>query len=152
MVSHTRNLARQVWINIAVPDPKPSSSGTTTPVIDHATLREDKIRTLHLIAAFLVAVKHHLRAEPGIHHSDYVGLLPGYFVRFDEETSNVHEHSGEYASPISGASTPNGPIAPRLRGVGTTENVATQRTPLLKDQHHVVHFHAVSRFGVFVII
>lgn len=120
------------------------------PDIDPATLREEKIRTLHLIAAFLIAVKHHLRAEPGIHHSDYIGLLPGYFSRFDEETSNVHEHSGEYASPTrtSGSSTPSGPIPPRLRGVGTAENLVTQRTPLLKDQHHVVHFHAVGVSGL----
>lgn len=108
-------------------------------------LREEKIRALHLIAAYLVAVKHHLRAELGTSYPDFDGLLPGHFTKYDQETTNVHEHTGAWESPVntSGTATPH---ASRIRDVGTSQTIyANQRTPLLKDQHHIVHFHKCAR-------
>lgn len=148
MISQTRNLTRQIWISVNVNEPN-----TTTPessnafIAEHQALRESKIRALNLIAAFLFGVKHHLRAEPGFNYPDMIGLLPEDFSRFNHETANNHEHSGGWETPgHSGAVTPH-PHAPshptRIRDVGTAQvrEYHEERTPLLKDQHHIVHFH-----------
>lgn len=140
MISQGRNLARQLWISVGVSD---SSAATRSPedlAKDHQVLREEKIRAMNLVTAFLVGVKHHLRSEPGSHHPDFDGLLPDYFSRFDHETTNQHEHTGDWETPNhnSGASTPH---PTRIRDVGTSQVYPDHRTPLLKDQHHIVHFH-----------
>jgi hypothetical protein len=124
-----------------VPQPKPGSVTSSVDLNEHRALREEKIVALRLIIAYLFAVKRHLRAEHGTDHPDYDGLLPEYLSRFDYETSNAHEHTGPMESPVvmSGNVTPH---PTRLRGISTSQTVdVDQRTPLLKDQHHIVHFH-----------
>jgi len=109
------------------------------------TLKEAKIRTLNLVAAYLFALKHHLRNEPGIHHEDLNGLLPEHFSKYDVETSINHSHSGEFSSPLSISGQESPVVVPRIKDVGTSQTTfVNQRTPLLKDQHHTVHFHSYS--------
>jgi ion channel-forming bestrophin family protein len=135
---------RHLWINVGVPEPKPGNVTTSADLGENRKVREEKICALRLIAAYVVAVKHHLRAEPGIDYPDFDGLLPGYFLRFSHETTNIHEHSGAWESPVdtTGATTPH---PTRIMDVGTSKtNDADQRTPLMKDQHHIVHFHSCA--------
>ncbi|KAF8311239.1 UPF0187-domain-containing protein [Clavulina sp. PMI_390] len=147
-ISLTRNITRQVWISVNVNDPK-----TTTPssseafLAEHQALRQDKIRTLNLLTAFLFAVKHHLRGEYGTNHADYAGLLPREFTRFNHETANQHEHAGEWQTPGNSGNATPAPLHPtRITDVGTThvQEYTDERTPLVKDQHHIVHFHPYS--------
>lgn len=42
--------------------------------ITRAQLTEDKKRLIRLVVAFVIATKHHLRAEGGIHHEDLQGV------------------------------------------------------------------------------
>jgi hypothetical protein len=120
--------------------PKPDFFVTPVDLGERRALRQEKIRALHFIAAYLVAVKHHLRAELGTSYPDFDGLLPDYFLKYDHELANVHEHTGAWESPVdtSGTTTPH---PTRIRDVGTSQTTcADQRTPLLKDHHHIVHF------------
>lgn len=145
MLGQGRNLSRQIWITVSVPEPKVTNSTATvkpTPSrassINHRALREDKVRVLNLIIGYFYAVKHHLRHETGLHHPDMAGLFPEDFSRFDHETSN------HFTAPIrdgaAGDINPP-PIAPRIKGVGTASTYPDQRTPLLNDEYHTVHFH-----------
>lgn len=47
-----------------------------------ASVTEDKKRVIRLIVSFVVATKHHLRAEGGVHHDDLRGE-PGNLTRSD---------------------------------------------------------------------
>jgi hypothetical protein len=143
LISHSRNLTRHMWINVGVSEPKPGTVTASADLGESRKVREEKIGGLRLIAAYVVAVKHHLRAEPGIDYPDFDGLLPGYFLRFGHETTNVHEHSGAWESPIDTTGTTPHPT--RIMDVGTSKtNDVDQRTPLMKDQHHIVHFHSCA--------
>ncbi|CAE6507954.1 unnamed protein product [Rhizoctonia solani] len=107
LMSNVRNLARMLWVNANLPHAsedvkakQPSafmkirgrtyqpSSSIKNPVITSASLRAEKERALKLMVAFVVAVKHHLRNEEGVDHSDYLGLLPADFSRFDNRGFN----------------------------------------------------------------
>ncbi len=57
MVNCVRNLARQMWIAIAVKD----AVDDRRSLLDH---RADKIAAMHLLVAFCIATKQHLRQEP----------------------------------------------------------------------------------------
>lgn len=52
--------------------PPPSLDGKPSPYT-RAQLTEEKKRLIRLIVAFVVATKHHLRAEGGVHHEDLKG-------------------------------------------------------------------------------
>ncbi|OCF37198.1 hypothetical protein I316_01105 [Kwoniella heveanensis BCC8398] len=81
LISTARNLSRNIWVVVSTPQ-SPSPLGTTTddsssrPPLTRAQLTFEKKRLIRLVVAFVVATKHHLRAEGGVHHEDLRGLLP----------------------------------------------------------------------------
>jgi len=135
-VSHARNACRQIWISVCLPPP---DSKTT---LTKESLQEQKIRALHLVVAFLYATKHHLRDEPGINHDDLRGLVPESFSKYFQSSNITESQSASYSSPES-LSGRNSPVLgrPRIVDVGTSKTHVEERTPLMKHQSHVIHFH-----------
>ncbi|KZV85119.1 UPF0187-domain-containing protein [Exidia glandulosa HHB12029] len=88
MMSNIRNLARLVWVNVSPPG-SASETSLSAPATQadlkggkspRTSLHAVKVRTLRLLVAYAVAVKHHLRDEPGPHWQDFKGLLPHRFA------------------------------------------------------------------------
>jgi putative membrane protein len=52
--------------------PPPPTDGSQ-PSITRAKLTDEKKRLIRLAVAFVIATKHHLRAEGGVHHDDLKG-------------------------------------------------------------------------------
>ncbi|WVQ96476.1 hypothetical protein IAU59_003581 [Kwoniella sp. CBS 9459] len=76
LISNARNLSRNIWVVVTLP-PSPSA-GTEGPKLPltRTQLTFEKKRLIRLVVAFVVATKHHLRAEGGVHHEGLRGLLP----------------------------------------------------------------------------
>ncbi|WWC62741.1 uncharacterized protein I303_105338 [Kwoniella dejecticola CBS 10117] len=73
LISIARNLSRNIWISVNLP-PAPID-GSKAPLTKQQ-LTAEKRKVIRLVVAFVVATKHHLRAEGGVHHDDLKGLLP----------------------------------------------------------------------------
>nr|XP_019045471.1 hypothetical protein I302_05861 [Kwoniella bestiolae CBS 10118]OCF24401.1 hypothetical protein I302_05861 [Kwoniella bestiolae CBS 10118] len=73
LISIARNLSRNIWIAVNVPPPPSDGS---QPALTRRQLTAEKRKVIRLVVAFVVATKHHLRAEGGVHHEDLKGLLP----------------------------------------------------------------------------
>jgi putative membrane protein len=137
----------------------PGSKGKTptTDVTLHQ-LRRRKTEALRLCLAFVFATKHYLRGEDGINYADYHGVLPNYFLHYDEMVFNSHQTSmaSTYAatkdgsvdpsrkdasSTRSGSSTPD-PARPdatkRVRPKRSKPQLANQSTPLLAGAHRSI--------------
>ncbi|PFH52381.1 hypothetical protein AMATHDRAFT_2116 [Amanita thiersii Skay4041] len=88
VTSNARNLARQLWVNVAPPpidgDPTFAKGKTPALIITPSQLRKRKIEALQLCLSFVYATKHYLRGEDGMGYADYQGVLPASFGRFDE--------------------------------------------------------------------
>ncbi|EJD52890.1 UPF0187-domain-containing protein [Auricularia subglabra TFB-10046 SS5] len=133
MMSNIRNLSRLIWVNVVPPTSQSTfSSAATLTDKGKASMRALKMRTLRLLVAYAVAAKHHLRDEPGTHHSDFVGLLPPRFA---------HEVKGYGGLDESTASLrPEEAVRRRARGNGGGDLEAGNgggsgsRTPLLEGQ------------------
>ena len=69
----TRTKVKLIWITVCAP---PVPTDGSKPTISRGKLTEEKKRLIRLIVAFVIATKHHLRAEGGVHHEDLDGLLP----------------------------------------------------------------------------
>jgi putative membrane protein len=85
LISNSRNLSRVrlpshldlspplgsddqlIWIAVCLPSP---GSDIKDPSVTRAQLRAEKKALIRLVVAFVVATKHHLRAEGGVHHDD----------------------------------------------------------------------------------
>ncbi|WVR06453.1 hypothetical protein IAU60_003484 [Kwoniella sp. DSM 27419] len=72
LISIARNLSRNIWVTVALPPATPDGG----PSITRQQLTAEKKKLVRLVVAFVMATKHHLRAEGGIHHEDLRGLLP----------------------------------------------------------------------------
>ncbi|RSH94136.1 hypothetical protein EHS25_003939 [Saitozyma podzolica] len=70
LISGARNLSRRIWVSVTVPTPPTDES---QPSITRARLTEEKKKLIRLVVAFVIATKHHLRAEGGVHHDDLKG-------------------------------------------------------------------------------
>ncbi|KAG8825808.1 hypothetical protein FRC17_008517, partial [Serendipita sp. 399] len=164
MTSAIRNLARNVWVAVNLPEneesthkymrsmsthpqihrPSRMSSVSSSSTAQHIAserniaindhLRNEKIRVLKLLMAFAIATKHHLRNEPGLDYSDYSGLIPPELFR--------DESSGwERTTPTSpDNSYTYSPIQPQPRPNPLRQ--PTVSTPLLSDSQRTVEFHA----------
>ncbi|GFZ50322.1 hypothetical protein JCM24511_08079, partial [Saitozyma sp. JCM 24511] len=80
LISGARNLSRTIqgiWVSVTVPPPPTNGS---QPSITRARLTEEKKKLIRLVVAFVIATKHHLRAEGGVHHEDLKGLLPEHLA------------------------------------------------------------------------
>ncbi|MER3435026.1 MAG: hypothetical protein C4288_16810 [Leptolyngbya sp. ERB_1_1] len=72
LVNDTRNLARQIWVAVSEVTERDSSAAQS--------VRTDKIEALHLLVAFSVAMKSHLRQEPLGAEIERL-VQPDHFVR-----------------------------------------------------------------------
>ena len=136
-MSHARNACRQIWINVCLPPPDHNM------ITSKESLRELKVRALRLTVAFLYATKHHLRDEHGVNHDDLRGLLPDSLSKFLQSSNITESQSPSCASPetVSGRNSPVHAGRPRILDVGTSKTFVEERTPLMKDQSHIIHFH-----------
>lgn len=171
MTSNVRNLARLVWIQVALPptDEQPGHTKGKTPVTDitDEQLRRRKVEVLRLGLSFVFSVKvrlvlllialanhlqHYLRGEDGMHWADYRGVLPGSFIRADEIGYNTQRTtaSGSYAATQnSSLGDLNGVSTDTINKSDATKRVRPKRskhqinpnTPLLSGTHRTVEFH-----------
>ncbi|KAF9475056.1 hypothetical protein BDN70DRAFT_936181 [Pholiota conissans] len=171
LVSHTRNLSRLVWVNVAVPpqpaDIRPTFAKGKTPTTDvtHTQLRRRKIDVLRLSLSFVYATKHYLRGEDGVNHSDYIGILPSSFARYDEVgyTTQRTQQTGAYSvtrrdsdttshdntGSSNSSSDPSGRNSPefkpdatkRIRVKRSKTHVVDHSTPLLQGTYRSIEFH-----------
>ena len=97
LTSNTRSLARLLWVNVALPptdgEPSYTKGKTPQPDITNSQLRRRKIEALQLCLSFVFATKHYLRAEDGIDHLDYQGIIPPSFMRSRETVSASQSRS-----------------------------------------------------------
>ena len=70
LINNARNLSRLIWIVVTLPPP----ADTPLP-LSRTQLTLEKRRLIRLVVAFVMATKHHLRAEGGVHHDDLKGEL-----------------------------------------------------------------------------
>ncbi|ODO05140.1 hypothetical protein L198_01828 [Cryptococcus wingfieldii CBS 7118] len=73
LISVARNLSRNIWVAVTLP---PTPTDGSEPLMTREQLTLEKMKVIRLVVAFVVATKHHLRAEGGVHHDDLKGLLP----------------------------------------------------------------------------
>jgi len=87
MISNSRNLSRQFWINVAPPpttDQLPHVNGKSPKSkITHADIRRRKVEAVRLTLAFAMAIKHYLREEDGLCWDDFDGLIPNSLAFYD---------------------------------------------------------------------
>ncbi|KAH7916005.1 Bestrophin, RFP-TM, chloride channel-domain-containing protein [Hygrophoropsis aurantiaca] len=158
MTSNVRNLARLIWVNVTLPptDEQPGNFKGKTLVSELTAhqLHRRKVEALHYCIAFVVAVKHYLRAEDGIEHEDYAGLLPASFSRFDafgfgtRRSSPAESYFATQSLPSphpgSGGQT-SVDATKRIKSKRSKKNVAGagasgSTTPLLAKSHQTVDF------------
>nr|ODN85373.1 hypothetical protein L203_04988 [Cryptococcus depauperatus CBS 7841] len=114
MISIARNLSRNIWIAVTLPPP--SADGLVSITREQLTLEKQKV--IRLIVAFVVATKHHLRAEGGIHHDDLKGLLPPRLANNNlSSLRSTHTISTSYTNHVqSECSQPTASPLPLLDG------------------------------------
>jgi ion channel-forming bestrophin family protein len=84
-------------VNVALPptdgEPTYAKGKTPQPNITNAQLRRRKIEALQLCLSFVFATKHYLRAEDGIDHPDYQGVIPQSLMQSREIVSASQSRS-----------------------------------------------------------
>ncbi|KAJ2933949.1 hypothetical protein H1R20_g3109, partial [Candolleomyces eurysporus] len=163
-----RNFSRQVWIYASLPpddeQPAGTKGKTPTPNVTLPQLRRRKIEVIHLCLSFAFAAKHYLRGEDGIGYSDYIGVLPPSFAKYDNAQNNAVNHASSpasYAAAGHGAGFKNtsregsvnqsGTGTPSALGSDPTKRIRAKRsktplnlessTPLLTSSHRAIDFH-----------
>ncbi|KAJ2917587.1 hypothetical protein MD484_g2775, partial [Candolleomyces efflorescens] len=165
-----RNFSRQVWIYASLPptdEPPAGTKGKTpTSVVTLAQLRRRKVEVIHLCLSFAFAAKHYLRGEDGIHYSDYIGVLPPSFAKYDNTQNNAVNHASSpssYAAAGIGAGLNyssrdqsnsrigSGAVTPDTLKSDPTKRIRAKRsktqvtldssTPLITNSHRAIDFH-----------
>ncbi|KAK7693093.1 hypothetical protein QCA50_002658 [Cerrena zonata] len=86
MITHIRNLARMIWITVAVPPSDDNSKGKAPASnLTAKQLRRKKVEALKLSICFAFACKHYLRGEDGLDWVDYTGLIPASLMRIAKQ-------------------------------------------------------------------
>jgi len=62
-----------IWIATCLPLTEQNLNGSQP--MDKSRLTAEKKKLIRMVVAFVVATKHHLRAEGGVHHEDLKGML-----------------------------------------------------------------------------
>ncbi|KAH9063709.1 Bestrophin, RFP-TM, chloride channel-domain-containing protein [Lactarius deliciosus] len=169
ITSQARNLARLVWIQVALPPTDDISGKTPSTDITPLQLRRRKTNALKLILSFVYAVKHYLREEDGLDWEDYVGVLPASFMReqsrlqsrrgsistfYNSVTDNVSSSGNSRSvSPLRGAST-DGSTTPaatkRVRVKRSLDKIHTAKSPLLSGptEHSAIDFEPYTEISM----
>ncbi|KAI0303471.1 hypothetical protein B0F90DRAFT_1711301 [Multifurca ochricompacta] len=162
--SQARNLARLVWIQVALPPADDITGKTPSTIITPLQLRRRKVDALKLILAFVHAIKHYLREEDGLDWDDYAGIIPASFLRAHSrrqsrrssvstsynavsENGSSPENSRS-GSPSRGAST-DGSTAPaatkRVRIKRSLDKLYTAKSPLISGDHTTIDLNNTLR-------
>ncbi|KAF8163001.1 Bestrophin, RFP-TM, chloride channel-domain-containing protein [Crassisporium funariophilum] len=164
MTANTRNMARMIWINAALPptDMQPAFAKGKTPTteISLTQLRRRKIEALRLCLSFVYATKHYMRGEDGVNWADYHGVLPPSFARFDEvglttqrtfpTSTYAATRNDSTATSREGSRSQSGRTSPdlgkpdatkRIRVKRSKQKITDQSTPLLGNTHRSVEIH-----------
>ena len=163
-----RNLARLVWVQVALPPSDDTSGKTPATDITPLQLRRRKIDALKLILSYVYSVKHYLREEDGLEWDDYVGVIPESFSRtYSRRQSRrssilagynaVSEHGSSVdnsrpASPGQSRSTSaddsSSPVATkRVRVKRSSDRVHTAKSPLIEG-HSAIDFQAYTNVSM----
>lgn len=158
--TQARNLARLIWVLVALPPSDDTSGKTPATDITPLQLRRRKIDALKLIMSYVYSVKHYLREEDGLEWDDYVGVIPESFSRtYSRRQSRrssisagynaVSEHvssvaNSRPASPGQSRGTsadgePSPVATKRVRVKRSSDKVATARSPLIEG-HSAIDF------------
>ncbi|KAH9999006.1 hypothetical protein BJV77DRAFT_1058565 [Russula vinacea] len=148
--SQARNLARLIWVQVALPPADDTTGKTPSTDITPLQLRRRKVDALKLVLAFVYAVKHYLREEDGLDWDDYAGVIPESFMRSQSRRqsrrnsvsmgySAMSEHG---SSVIQSRSASPGLCDKRVRVKRSSDNVPTTRSPLI--EHNTIDFQAYS--------
>ena len=158
MSTQIRNMARIIWVNTSLPptDAQPAYAKGKTPTseVTASQLKRRKIEALHLCLSFIFATKHYLRGEDGVHWADYQGILPAFFIQFDEAGNSSHKTYaaiGNESMPTSldasidssGKTLPESKpdATKRIRVKRSKPQISDQSTPLLADTHKNTEIH-----------
>ncbi|WWC88528.1 uncharacterized protein L201_003439 [Kwoniella dendrophila CBS 6074] len=126
LISIGRNLSRNIWVSVNLP---PTPTDGSKPIITKRQLTAEKRKIIRLVVAFVVATKHHLRAEGGVHHDDLKGLLPAKLAGtdikrlkstisdFSLRRQSAHPTQGNYSEEVTNSP---GTMTPALT-TGITE-------------------------------
>ncbi|KAH9001640.1 Bestrophin, RFP-TM, chloride channel-domain-containing protein [Lactarius akahatsu] len=169
ITSQARNLARLIWIQVALPPTDDISGKTPSTDITPLQLRRRKTNALKLILSFVYAVKHYLREEDGLDWEDYVGVLPASFMReqsrlqsrrgsistfYNSVTDNASSSGNSRSvSPLRGAST-DGSTTPaatkRVRVKRSLDKIHTAKSPLLSGprEHSAIDFEQYTEISM----
>ncbi|KAF8633718.1 hypothetical protein AX17_004376 [Amanita inopinata Kibby_2008] len=137
MTSNMRSLARQFWVNVALPptdDRRPLYAKGKTPLSDLTTpqLRRRKVEALRLCASFVYATKHYLRGEDGVNYADYQDILPPSFAQFDElgyPTSATHSRPHSRLQTYDAIKHSNGSASVSTTNAGSITSTAPADEP-----------------------
>ncbi|KAI0003333.1 Bestrophin, RFP-TM, chloride channel-domain-containing protein [Russula compacta] len=165
--SQARNLARLIWVQVALPPSDDVAGNTPSTDITPLQLRRRKSDALKLIISFVYSVKHYLREEDGLGWDDYVGVLPASFVRsYSRRQSRRSSISTGYYGASSHSSSaghsrstspsrctnPNGSMGPsatkRVRVKRSLDKVPTARSPLIAGEHSAIDFKAYTDVSI----
>ncbi|WVQ85081.1 hypothetical protein IAT38_007245 [Cryptococcus sp. DSM 104549] len=115
LISIARNLSRNIWVVVTLPPP-PTEPGAK-PAITREQLTLEKKKLIRLVVAFVVATKHHLRAEGGVHHDDLKGLLPARLAGSDlkrlRSAAPVPFPTSTFSTDLTGSPVPLSPTIPQ---------------------------------------
>ncbi|KAK4685258.1 ion channel-forming bestrophin family protein, partial [Tremellales sp. Uapishka_1] len=106
------NVVQLVWISVSLPPSLPPGTLAPQRAISREELTAEKKRLIRLVVAFVVATKHHLRAEGGVHHDDLQGLLPRKMLGRNRQ---LHQTS---APDLRGGPLPMSPASDEESTVG----------------------------------
>ncbi|GAA6042816.1 hypothetical protein JCM8097_004442 [Rhodosporidiobolus ruineniae] len=133
MLATTRNLSRTVWINVGAPPPakgRLASDGFLKPPAEGSEDalgkkdKEDKVKALRLMVAFVVATKHHVRGEYGLDWPDLQAVLPPKFVQVARTTG--FGHGAAEADYASSSLSPGGVPSPSPSPMGGVESLSSE--------------------------
>jgi len=168
ITSQARNLARLIWVQVALPPQDDTSGKTPATDITPLQLRRRKVDALKLIISYVYSVKHYLREEDGLEWDDFVGVIPESFLRsYSGRQSRrssistgyhaVSEHGSSVgnsrpASPgLSGCPSTDGSSSPvatkRVRVKRSSDRVVTARSPLIEG-HSAIDFQAYNNVSI----
>ncbi|KAH8919132.1 UPF0187-domain-containing protein [Atractiella rhizophila] len=144
--STVRSVSRMIWVNVSLTHPR--SSGDEKKTLSEEEKDEErafKKRTIRLLVAFVVAVKHHVRGEFGLDWEDLKSVLPPKFEKvygttgygYGAADADHHEHHHRPRSP--------GPKSPRLQPRSVANGADLESSPLLGDDGPVILHNYLTR-------
>ncbi|KAI9510403.1 Bestrophin, RFP-TM, chloride channel-domain-containing protein [Russula earlei] len=144
LTAQARNLARLIWVQVALPPTDDTTGKTPSTDITPLQLHRRKRDALKLIISFVYAVKHYLREEDGLDYEDYVSVIPESFLRSHSRlhSSRNSISTGYHATSDHGSSPGNSRSAAtkRVRVKRSSDKIPTAKTPLIAGEHRTIDF------------